>query len=190
MKKSLLIIDPQNDFITGSLLVEDAQMKISALTDYITTHPAEFETILVTLDWHPKNHISFAKNGGEWPEHCVMYTWGALPESNLWNSILEEKKVIVLEKGKNQDEEEYGAFDTLENIKFAILPGRANFREVDEIWVAGIMSEYCVLESLKGLIKFEGIKPKLRVKLDWIATMDNHKKLIEFCNKENIEYGN
>ena len=79
MKKVLVIVDPQNDFITGSLAVKTASEKMNALVEHLWE--TKYDAIFVTLDSHPENHCSFECNGGQWPVHCVpMYEGWDVPE--------------------------------------------------------------------------------------------------------------
>ena len=73
--KILLIVDPQNDFCEGgSLPVAGATQAMKNISKHIKTNKYDF--IAVTMDSHPKNHCSFVENGGIWPEHCVVDTFG------------------------------------------------------------------------------------------------------------------
>ena len=63
----LLIVDPQNDFITGSLAIEGAIPAMDYLTAYVKEHHAEYDAIVVTMDQHPADHCSFDVSGGPWP---------------------------------------------------------------------------------------------------------------------------
>ena len=96
MKKVLIIVDPQNDFITGTLAVNGAKEKMLKLTEYIAMNSMNYDNIMVTLDSHPEDHCSFKENGGIWPKHCVMYNNGwAMPEylqsvlTNASNTIVD-----------------------------------------------------------------------------------------------------
>ena len=189
MNNVLIIIDPQVDFITGSMTVEGAKEKMIALKDYIEHNPGVYGKIILTLDWHPVNHCSFAEWGGIWPRHCVEFTQGALPYPPLYNILITEvnrnfSQLIIRTKGKNRKEEEYGAFSNYENPE-----GWNAILTADEIHISGIMSEYCVLESLKGIIQeYPSLAGKIKVLLPFIATGDEHRALIEYCDKNKITY--
>ena len=62
MKNILLIVDPQNDFITGTLPVEGAEERMKKLAEYIKARHIEYDYILMTMDSHPTNHSSFKDN--------------------------------------------------------------------------------------------------------------------------------
>lgn len=189
MNNVLIIIDPQVDFITGTMAVERAEEKMIALRRHIKDFGSKYDGVIMTLDWHPDNHCSFAQQGGPWPSHCVAYTPGALPEPKLFDEILNSKningwEVVIKEKGKDPEKEEYGAFDNYESPESWRL-----LLSAGKIHITGIMSEYCVLESLKGIVeKYPKLKENIIVLLPYIATMDNHKSLKEYCDSEGILY--
>ena len=80
---TLIIVDCQNDFITGSMSVKGAKNAVDNIKDFIKNHRKEIEKIIFTVDWHPYNHMSFKKSGGQWPSHCVQYTPGACIEPTI-----------------------------------------------------------------------------------------------------------
>lgn len=184
MEKVLIIVDPQNDFIIGSMEVEDAERKMELLKNHIKNE--EYDKIIITLDWHPVDHCSFKGNGGLWPDHCIAFTEGALPDRYLMEEIYEKypgEKVLFITKGKNKDIEEYGALDLEENgdkIFEAI-------KDADEIRVAGIMAEYCVLSTVEGLVN-RGLGQKLNLLLPFISTADNYKALLQYAEDNNVKY--
>ena len=102
MKQLLLIVDPQNDFINGSLAVAEAEAKMQALASYIATNAERYQAIFVTMDSHPANHCSFADNGGIWPPHCVLHTPGWDTPAYL-DEALAQSQAIVLRYYKGTD---------------------------------------------------------------------------------------
>lgn len=193
MKKILLIIDPQNDFITGSLAVPGAKEKIMKLADYIKEHGYEYSQIGITMDTHPDDHCSFKENGGIWPSHCVTYTEGwnlpeylddALMHFSNWSG----KLVSYYHKGTHSNKEEYSIFDneadgnTLTNL--VIDAFRENYLDID---ICGIAGDYCVLESLKGLRRIVG-DMCIRVRTEFIASIDGGEKLLRYLDENNLNY--
>ena len=61
MKKMLLVVDPQIDFINGSLPVAGAAEAMDALAEYVKTSSDEYIVRIVTSDWHPYHHSSFVE---------------------------------------------------------------------------------------------------------------------------------
>ena len=80
---TLIIVDCQNDFITGTMSVKGAKSSVEEIKKFIKNHKEEIAKIIFTVDWHPYNHSSFKKYGGLWPSHCVQYTPGACIEPKL-----------------------------------------------------------------------------------------------------------
>ena len=109
---TLIIVDCQIDFITGSLAVEGASTAINNIVTFIKKHKRDISKVIFTQDWHPYEHCSFTKNGGPWPVHCVNHTAGAGLDMSLIKVVEENNiKYSVLKKGMNPKEEQYGAFD-------------------------------------------------------------------------------
>ena len=95
MSSALIIIDMQNDFCHGgALAVKDGEKLVEPINDA----QDEFETIILTQDWHPKEHSSFASNNSAkvysniemdygsqilWPDHCIQGSIGANFHKNL-----------------------------------------------------------------------------------------------------------
>lgn len=183
MKKMLLVIDAQYDFINGSLAVNGAEEKMTKLSEHIEKD--NYDIIVFTADWHPNEHMSFVENGGQWPKHCVQYTHGAA----IFQPLLEmtDKKntfMRVLTKGDVPLKEEYSLMDNYFSSKeFLRLVGVNNIEQID---VCGIMSSYCVLETIKGLVENYNLNEKINVFLPYIAEIDKHEKLLDFCKNKNL----
>lgn len=176
MKKILLIIDPQNDFITGSLAVEGAKAKMKALNKYIKNNDYEF--IAVTQDSHPKNHCSFEINGGIWPIHCVIGSKGWKIPIYLHQTLTKKLADFYL-KGLDPNVEEYSVFPGNKLLKKHILE---SFEDgCVSIDVCGIAGDYCVLETIKGLMEFIP-SDKINVLTEYTASIDGGEKLTNFIN--------
>ena len=95
MNSALIIIDMQNDFCTGGALAVKGGEKI---IKFINDAQTKFDNIILTQDWHPKEHSSFASNHGAepytniemeygpqilWPDHCIQGSTGANFHKNL-----------------------------------------------------------------------------------------------------------
>lgn len=194
MKKILLIVDPQNDFITGSLAVEGAKEKMMKLAEYIKNLGYKYDAICITMDTHPEDHCSFKENGGIWPAHCVTYTAGwNLPEyldhSLTQYSNESDKLVVCYHKGTNSHIEEYSIFaNTEDGLKLRNhIKDMFKKHESVDIDVCGIAGDYCVLETLKGLRKFVG-DDYITVLIDYTASIDGGEKLINYLNENEISY--
>lgn len=176
-RKILLVVDLQKDFINGNLSATDAEPIVPRI-DSIKT---QFDAVYFTLDWHPANHCSFAAQGGPWPVHCVHYTLGAsLPDCMLLG--LDESKTRFFVKGCDPAVEEYGAFSTLTKETQDL------FNAGDEVVVCGIAAEYCVLETLKNVVRLsKEVGFTVKVYMDGVACIVNNDPLLEYMKEEGIE---
>lgn len=186
MKNILLIVDPQIDFISGSLAVPEAEGKMYSLAKYIENKQNAYDHILVTLDSHPDNHCSFSDNGGMWPKHCVIYTkgWDIYPYlSEVLNKM---QSVACYHKGDFSDKEEYSIFENEEDGN-TLTRQLLEILEEGEVFidVCGIAGDYCVLETLKGLVGLVG-NNYISVLDEFTASIDGGKKLQEYLETNNI----
>lgn len=182
MKKVLIIVDPQNDFITGSLAVPGAEDKMIDLFNYLEENPKLFDRIYVTMDSHPIDHCSFVENGGIWPKHCVTDTLGwDIP--NYLDEILWNFDTHFCRKGTNPNKEEYSIFENEEDGASLRIDLEEDLKESTEVYVCGIAGDYCVLETLKGLVQFSD---NIIVLNDYTASIDGGVKLRNWIEKQNV----
>lgn len=192
MKNILLIVDPQNDFITGTLAVEGAKEKMMMLAEYIKNKGYKYDYICVTLDSHPEDHCSYKENGGIWPKHCVIYTngWNTpeyLDDSLMHFSNWSGRSVSYYHKGTEIKSEEYSIFDN-DRDGITLYNQIKELARQEDVWidVCGIAGDYCVLETIKGLRKFMGDK-YINVLTEYTASIDGGEKLINYLyNNEMI----
>lgn len=180
MKQLLLIVDPQNDFIDGSLAVAEAEAKMQALASYIAANNDRYQYILVTMDSHPENHCSFTDNGGIWPKHCVTHTPGWDVPTYLSDAFEQSSaRIVFYLKGTEANKEEYSIFDNEEDgvtLAHHISEAIADGATID---ICGIAGDYCVFETLQGLRKFVADK-HICVLTDYIASIDGGEKINEY----------
>lgn len=173
----LVVVDLQRDFIDGTLPAKDGARIIPLVNEV----KKRFDLVYFTLDWHPWNHCSFSANGGIWPQHCVSYTTGAsLPDGMLDN--LDTDKVLFLPKGENPAKEEYGQFEN------TVAQNQNLFCKGDKVVVCGIAAEYCVLETLKNIVRLsKEIGFEVLVYLDGVSCIESNQPLEEYMNQNNIK---
>lgn len=174
MNKLLLIVDPQYDFINGTLPVDKAEQKMDALCEYIKKHN-DYKAVVITADWHPENHCSFTENGGEWPKHCVAYTHGAA----IYEPIIQTLRELnvdykVLTKGILQDREEYSIF--INDASHDWLKERVTNENIDQFDICGIAGDFCVYNTLLGGM-FEFGEEKFNLLIDFCPSIDGGEKL-------------
>ena len=134
MAKALLIIDFQNDFTAGGALEVPGGDEIAEPVRRLARH---FDVVAATRDWHPPDHASFEAQGGPWPVHCVRGTHGA----ELHPAMREVELDVVVDVGQGRDEEGYSGFEGSE------LADALRRRAVDEVYVCGLATDYCVRAS-------------------------------------------
>ena len=163
LKKALLVVDVQNDFcLKGALAVPLAEKTVPNINKYINVFSRSSLPIFATRDWHPKKTAHFKKYGGSWPVHCVQGTKGAQfhPKLKL------PGETVLLYKGMDPKSESYSAFQAEDEkgINFLKL---LKVLGIEEIYIAGLATDYCVKFST-----FDAIKSGFKVK---ILTDENDK---------------
>ena len=149
----LLVIDVQNDFCPGgSLAVADGD----AVLGPIRRVAARFEHIVLTQDWHPAGHSSFASahpgkipfetievNYGMqtlWPDHCVQGSQGAEFHADLHLTHAE----LILRKGFRAQIDSYSAFFENDRETLTGLGGYLEERGLTRVFLAGLAYDFCV----------------------------------------------
>ena len=155
INSALIIIDVQNDFCTGGALeVKDGENII----DSINTVQEEFDTIILTQDWHPKEHSSFASShnaevysnvemdyGSQilWPNHCIQGSTGA----NFHRNLNTDKCALIIRKGYNPKIDSYSAFFENDKNTTTGLEGYLRKKEITQLYMCGLAFDYCVFYS-------------------------------------------
>jgi nicotinamidase/pyrazinamidase len=149
---ALLGVDVQNDFAdpAGSLSVAGGADVIPVLAAEIDAAVSAGALVAYSQDWHPAVTPHFAKDGGSWPAHCVMQTWGAELHPDL------PVAGHVVRKGSN-GEDGYSAFtmrdpltgDTVETE----LHGLLRRHGVTRVVVGGLATDYCVVETAMDALR-------------------------------------
>lgn len=153
MKKALLLVDIQNDFLPGGALEVERGDEVIGVANRAMKH---FDNIIATQDWHPADHRSFAsqhkgKNPGEfielnglqqilWPDHCVPGTKG----SEFAPGLDADKFTKVIRKGTDRDVDSYSGFFDNAHEKATGLEDYLRSQGIDELYIAGLATDYCV----------------------------------------------
>ncbi|MGH8924523.1 MAG: isochorismatase family protein [Acidimicrobiia bacterium] len=149
--QALVIVDCQNDFAdpNGSLYVKGGEEVAVAVNELVIDADTAGIPVFYTQDWHPDSTPHFAKDGGIWPVHCVMGTWGA--------EIHPALGVVgpVVRKGAN-GEDGYSGFTMRDPETGVEQPTEllSMLTEVNrkELVVCGLALDYCVkATALDGL---------------------------------------
>ena len=167
---ALLIIDVQNDFISGTLPVPNGEQVVPFINKLLEIKETDFNAIVYTRDWHPEDHISFFGNrelyGGLesmkmfekvnltrsnqlfyeqilWPRHCVQNELGSEFHPNL-KIINSPTKTIQIKKGyKSQAEAYSGFFDNYHEFDTG-LHAQLQAKNIANLFIVGLASDVCV----------------------------------------------
>lgn len=154
MKKALIIVDVQNDFCEGGSLAVPGANEIIPYINLLTAEN-HYDEIILTQDWHPANHKSFASNNGRkvgetiilneipqfmWPDHCVQGTFGAEFHADLNR----EKVTHIVQKGKNEQIDSYSAFQDNNHFMKTGLDDYLKYKEIQLLEIVGLATDYCV----------------------------------------------
>ena len=187
--KILMIIDPQVDFISGSLAVKGAAETMNALAGYIRMYGHRYKHIIVTADRHPIDHCSFERNGGQWPVHCVADSIGAAIWQPIMDALIEcGEGVSVLHKGEDPDHEEYSIFKSVDarhritDIICSLIDTTTDDGEVFQLDICGIAGDYCVADTIRDGIEIYG-SDVFRVLTSYVSSIDNGETLSDLIDK-------
>lgn len=143
---ALIIADVQNDFLPGgSLSVTGGDEIIPVLNQYIAGFYTHRLPIFATRDWHPENHCSFRQYGGDWPPHCIVNSEGAEFAFDLELPVYTN----IISKASMQDKEAYSAFSGTQ------LNALLQSFQVKRVFVGGLATEYCILNTVKDAIRYQ-----------------------------------
>ena len=132
---ALLVVDVQNDFMPGGALgVRRGDEILPRVNRLIDRWSAAGLPVLLTRDWHPADHCSFAAQGGPWPVHCVAGTPGA----QFAATLLVPAGALITSKATDPRHEAYSAF---EGTGLAEHLRRAG---VSRVFIGGLATDYCV----------------------------------------------
>ena len=155
-RSALLVIDMQYDFMPGGALAVEAG---DTLVPVINRLGAQFRNVVITQDWHPVDHISFASSHAGrapfdsitlpygpqtlWPDHCVQGSHGA----QLHADLAIPHAQLILRKGCNPGIDSYSAFVEADRSTQTGLAGYLKERGIDSVFVVGLALDFCVAWS-------------------------------------------
>ncbi|MDF0603663.1 bifunctional nicotinamidase/pyrazinamidase [Psychromarinibacter sp. C21-152] len=153
MSDALIVIDVQNDFCPGGAL---AVPEGDTIVGGINALMAEFGAVILTQDWHPAGHSSFASmHEGKapmemtempygpqvlWPDHCVQGSPGA----QFHPDLEVDRAELILRKGFNRDIDSYSAFFENDHVTPTGLEGYLRTRGIDRLVMVGLATDFCV----------------------------------------------
>ena len=153
MSKALIVIDVQNDFCPGGAL---AVPEVDLIVPGINALMADFDAVILTQDWHPEGHSSFASShdgkapydlvempyGPQvlWPDHCIQGTKGGAFHADL-NT---DRADLIVRKGYNPLIDSYSAFFENDQKTPTGLEGYLRTRGLTDLTMVGLATDFCV----------------------------------------------
>ncbi|MEW9918079.1 bifunctional nicotinamidase/pyrazinamidase [Marimonas sp. MJW-29] len=151
--KALIVIDVQNDFCPGGALAVPGG---DGIVHGINTLMNDFEAVVLTQDWHPAGHSSFAsshsgKNPYDltempygpqvlWPDHCIQGSLGAKFHTELHT----DRADLIIRKGYNPAIDSYSAFFENDHETPTGLEGYLRTRGISQVTMVGLALDFCV----------------------------------------------
>ena len=189
MSEALVVIDVQNDFCpNGALPVAGGD----TIVQPINAAMYKFKTIVLTQDWHPTNHKSFASShenkrpfdtvqmsyGDQvlWPAHCIQGSMGARFHPDLNHNRAD----VIIRKGSNPAVDSYSAFYENDKVTPTGLHGYLKNREVTKLTLVGLATDYCVAFSA---LDAEKLGYDVTVRLDMARGINSDGSLIVALDK-------
>ena len=152
----LLIIDVQNDFLSGGAL---AVPRGDEVVPVINVLAAKFDKVILTQDWHTPHHVSFASShAGKapfemielsygtqvlWPDHCVQGTPGAA----FADALAATHAQAVIRKGFHPHTDSYSAFLEADRVTHTGLAGLLRECGIASVYCCGLATDFCVAWS-------------------------------------------
>jgi nicotinamidase/pyrazinamidase len=153
---ALIVVDMQNDFCEGGVF--DLQGG-TAIVAPINAAAKRFRTVVMTQDWHPKGHSSFASShpgkdnysyiempyGTQplWPDHCIQGSWGADFHPDLDTTAAQ----IIIRKGFRPELDSYSAFTENDRKTTTGLAAALREKGIKRLYFCGIATDFCVAWS-------------------------------------------
>ena len=153
--RALIVVDVQNDFCPGGALAVAGGDQIVAQINNVM---ADYDAVILTQDWHPSGHSSFASSheaevfsniampyGPQvlWPDHCVQGSFGAAFHKDL----VTDRADLILRKGYRPGIDSYSAFFENDRSTATGLEGYLKSRGILNVTLVGLATDYCVAYS-------------------------------------------
>ena len=162
MTDALIVIDVQNDFCPGGAL---AVPQGDAIVSGINERMADFDAVILTQDWHPSGHSSFATSHKDkapyelvtmpygpqvlWPDHCVQGSTGA----EFHEALDTARADMIIRKGFNPAIDSYSAFFENDQTTPTGLEGYLRTRGITDLTLVGLATDFCVNFSAQDAAK-------------------------------------
>ena len=148
------MVDVQNDFCEGGALAVPGANQIIPYINLLMEEN-EYDEIILTQDWHPENHKSFATTNGKkegetiilngipqfmWPDHCVQGTFGA----EFHKDLNLEKVTHTIQKGTDVEFDSYSGFQDNNGKVKTGLDDYLKYHDIELVEIVGLALDYCV----------------------------------------------
>lgn len=150
---ALIVIDVQNDFCPGgALAVPEGDQIVSGINALMD----EFQAVILTQDWHPADHSSFAsQHEGKapmelvempygpqvlWPDHCIQGSKGA----EFHDALRVDRADLIIRKGYNRAIDSYSGFFENDQTTSTGLEGYLKSRGITDLTFVGLATDFCV----------------------------------------------
>lgn len=202
-KFTFIAVDEQVGFgkPTGRLYVKGGEVAINNSVTFIEKNHDNIHEVIFTVDFHRYTSEAYKEPNIEWPAHCMAYSEDAGIVSELIEVCMKYNLPIkVFVKGNAEGEHtEYGAFEKIGTYGYPngdldiVVNNRQNDSQLHittaDVVVAGIAGDYCVLNTIKNLMKYDGpVNLNISVYKDGIASIDDGKTLDEFVKENDLKY--
>ena len=153
LARCLIVVDVQNDFCPGGALAVPQGDEVVSVINRLA---ARFDNVVLTQDWHPRGHASFASShpgkkpfesielsyGTQvlWPDHCVQGTSGA----GFHPKLATERAQLVVRKGFHRDIDSYSGFLEADRETTTGLAGFLKEKGLRQLYVCGLATDFCV----------------------------------------------
>ncbi|WP_337177421.1 bifunctional nicotinamidase/pyrazinamidase [Paludisphaera sp.] len=154
--RALLVIDVQNDFCPGGALAVPGGDEVPRIINEISR---DFAHVVLTQDWHPRGHLSFASSHPDeepfgtivlpygpqilWPDHCVQ----GEPGAEFHPELDARRAGLIVRKGHHREVDSYSAFFENDRSTPTGLAGYLRERGINRLFLAGLATDFCVAYS-------------------------------------------
>ena len=181
--KALIVIDVQNDFCPGgALAVPEGDLIVPGINALMS----QFDAVILTQDWHPAGHSSFASSHSAapmtvvempygpqvlWPDHCIQGSEGAAFHKDLNTDTAD----MIIRKGYNPAIDSYSAFFENDHTTPTGLDGYLRTRGITDLTMAGLATDFCVHYSAMGAVQLGyqvNVRSDLSRAIDFDGSLD------------------
>lgn len=195
LSTALLVVDVQNDFCqNGSLAVPNGDEVVPIINQLLPL----FSTVVLTQDWHPGNHLSFASNHTDrspfdmikmdygdqvlWPDHCIQGSTGAEFHAGLDTTSAQ----LIIRKGMNPAIDSYSAFTEADRETTTGLASWLRAKQITEVVCVGLATDFCVAWTALDAVK-SGFSTTLNLAASRAIDLDGSlEKMLDQCRSAGV----